>query len=95
MIGILAGLAEVLEAWVSCGVGDDLGLHFLSDKAGEALRDSHPHAADRLGPQADGGGKNQAGAIWFEQIHGTDVGLKPLADQKNDVVERFGGTAAA
>ena len=38
VVRIFAGLAEVLEARMAGGVGDDLRLHLLGDEAGQALR---------------------------------------------------------
>ena len=76
------------------GVGDDLRPQLLGDQAGQALGQPHAHPADALGPQADGRGEHQVGAIGLEQVDRADVGLEPLLDQIDDVAERLGGVAA-
>ena len=54
-----------------------------------------PHAqlADAAWAQAEGGGKNQVGAVGLEKVSGADVGLEALGDEGDDVHQRFGGFA--
>ena len=66
----------------------------LGDEAGQALGQSHAHAADALGAQADGRRQHEIGAIGLEQVDRADVGLEPPLNQMDDVVEGFRRVAA-
>ena len=76
------------------GVGDDLRPQLLGDQAGQAFGQPHADAADALGPQADGRGQHQVGAIGLEQVDRADVGVEPPLNQVDDVGQRLGGVAA-
>ena len=94
-VGILAGLAEVLEPRVLRRVRDEHRPQLLGDQPGQPFADAHLHQPDALRPQADGGRQHQRGAIGLEQVDRADVGVEPLLDQVDDVGQRFRGIAAA
>ena len=95
LVGILAGLAEVLETRMRRRVLHDDGAHLLGDQTGQTFGDAHADAADAFRPQPDRGREHQRGPIRLEQIDRADVGDEPLLNQIDDVGECFGGIAAA
>ena len=56
--------------------------------------DAHAKSANALRAKSDGRGQHQIGAVGFEQIRRTDIGLKPFGDQGDHVHQGFGGLAA-
>jgi hypothetical protein len=67
--------------------------HLFGDHSGQSFVKPHAKRADALATKADSGGEHQVGAIGFQQVGGTDVGMEAPGDQGDDVHERFRGLA--
>ena len=93
-IGIFARFLKVLEARMQRGVGEYLRLECFGHEAGEAFAEAHPHAADALRAEADGGRKDQVRPIRLQQVDRADIGFEPLPDEMDDVGQRLRGVAA-
>ena len=57
--------------------------------AGKSFVETHSQRADALRPQSDGSSEYQRCTIGFEQVSRTDVGLKPVGNQRGDIHERL------
>ena len=64
--------------------------HLLGHQADQPFVGPHSHAADGVGPESHRGGEHQVLAVRFQQVDRTHVGAKPLADQPDDILQRFG-----
>ena len=92
-IRILAGVLEVLEAWMRGRVVHDQRPQLLGDEADEAFVEPHADPADAIGLQADRGGEDQVRAVGAEQVDGADVGAEAALNELDDVGQRLGGVA--
>jgi hypothetical protein len=95
VVGIFAGLAEVLEARMPHGVGHHERLELLGDQSGQPLRRAHAHAPDTLWPQPHGSRQDEIGPVGLEKVDGAHIRIEPRLDQMDDVVQRLGRVAAA
>ena len=89
VVGVLAGLAEVLEPRMLGGVLDHDRPELLGHEARQALVHPHPHPADALGAEADRRRQHQVRPVGLDQVDRADVGLEPLLDQLDDVGQRL------
>ena len=55
--------------------------------------DRHSQIADALPPKADGCGQHQIGPVRLKQIGRTNLSLKSLGDQGDDIHQGLGGLA--
>ena len=94
MVGLFAGLFEVFEARMVCGVFDGYGLYLFGDEAGEAFVEREAEGADAAWVEAEGRGEDEVRAIGLEQVGGADVGFEARRDEGDDVHESVGGFAA-
>ena len=93
-VGILAGLAEILESRVRRRVGDELRPQLFRHKTGQPLAQTHPDPAHALGSQTDGCRQHEVCAVGLEQVGGADVGMEPVLHELDDVLEGFRGVSA-
>ena len=94
MIILLARLAEKLEARMPAHLLHRDRLHLLGHHARQTFVQPHAQRADAFAPQSQGRRQHQGGAIWFQQIGRTDVGLETARDQRHHVHQGFRGLAA-
>ena len=59
--------------------------HPLGNQPRETFMDSHAEGANTLGAEPQSRGQHQIGPVRLQQISGTDIGLKPLGNQGDDV----------
>ena len=74
-------------------VDGDNGTDLFGHQAGKTFVDGHAQFADALAAKADGCRQHKICAVGFQQIGGTNVGLKSLGDQGDDVHQGLGGLA--
>src|SRR5262249_18981574 len=63
--------------------------HALRDQAGQSLVEPHAHPADARRLQTDRRSQHQLGPFRFEQVNGTDIGMKAALDQAHNVDQRL------
>ena len=93
LVGIFAGLPEVLETRMTLRQPHSYGTHLFRHQARQSFVDCHSQIADTLPPKAHGCGQHQIGPIRLEQICGTDISLKSLGNQGDDIHQGLGGLA--
>ena len=95
LVSIFAGFLEVLEAGMVFDLLHGDRTHLLGDQARQSFVDAHPQSANALRAKSEGRGQHQVGPVRFQQVGRTDVGLKPLGNQGDDVHQGLGGLAAS
>ena len=70
------------------------GPHLLGHQSRQTFVQSHAKRADALRTKPERRGQHQVGAVRFQQIGRTDIGLKAPGDQGHDVHQSLGRLAA-
>src|SRR5262249_46638829 len=91
LIRILPGLAEVFEPRMILYAFNGNRSDFFRDEPRKAFMECQAKHADALLAKPQRCSQNEIRAIWLEQIRGTNIGLKMLRDQRDDIRKRFGG----
>ena len=94
LVGLFAGLPEVLEPRMILDLRDRNRPHLFRHQARQPFVDRHAQVADALAAQSDGRGQHQVGAIRLQQVGRAHVGAKPLGDQGHHVHQRLRRLAA-
>ncbi len=91
LVSIFAGFREVFETRVTVSLLHRHRPHLFRHQARQPFVDRHPQAADALPPKSHSCGQHQIGSIGLEQIRGTNIRLKSLCNQSDNVHQGFGG----
>jgi hypothetical protein len=59
--------------------------HSFRDQARQTLMQSHAQSANTLGTKSQSRGQHQVGPVRLQQVCGTNVSLKTLGDQSDNV----------
>ena len=94
VIRVFAGLAEIFEPRMGRRVFHDQRRQRLANQTGKPLRQSHAHAPDAVGAQADGRGQHERRSIGLEKIDRAHVGIERALNQLDDVAQRLFGMSA-
>src|SRR5262249_33142413 len=89
VVGIFAGLGEVLEARVLKGVGHHDGGHLFRDQARQSLVKAHAHTTDTVLPEAQGSAQDQLPLFVLQEVDRADVGVKASLDELHNVGQRL------
>ena len=94
LVCVFAGFTEIFEAGMVSYLLHSHRSHSFRDQARQTFMQSHAQGANALGAKSQGRGQHQVGPVRLQQVCGTDVGLKALGDQSDDIHQRFGRVAA-
>ena len=94
LILLLTRLQKVFVARMLADLLHRDRMDLLGDEPGQPLVERQPQSPDAFAAQPQRGGQHEIGAVGFQQIGGTDIGVETPCDQRDHVHQSLGGLAA-